>query len=89
METLEKLDGLVSFYLFSGRMMQSDACIGLTHYIFTFFSGTFQGINEIVSTVQTNEILSSVAKMNEWYLNNADPDERQYTMWYVNTDNEK
>jgi hypothetical protein len=39
------------------------------------------GINEIMSTKQEGgTIISSVAKMNEYYLQNSDQDERQYTM---------
>lgn len=39
------------------------------------------GINELLSTKpEGGEIVSSVAKMNEYYLRNADNDERQYTM---------
>jgi hypothetical protein len=38
------------------------------------------GINQIISQIKTNLILSSVAKMNEHYLNNADFFERQYAM---------
>jgi hypothetical protein len=39
------------------------------------------GINEIMSTAQEGgTIVSSVAKMNEFYLMNSDQDERQYTM---------
>jgi hypothetical protein len=38
------------------------------------------GINEIISQVSNGQILSSVAKMNEYYLLNADEYERQYTM---------
>eukprot|EP00339_Tiarina_fusa_P027688 CAMPEP_0117021000 /NCGR_PEP_ID=MMETSP0472-20121206/15892_1 /TAXON_ID=693140 ORGANISM="Tiarina fusus, Strain LIS" /NCGR_SAMPLE_ID=MMETSP0472 /ASSEMBLY_ACC=CAM_ASM_000603 /LENGTH=330 /DNA_ID=CAMNT_0004726355 /DNA_START=118 /DNA_END=1110 /DNA_ORIENTATION=+ len=38
------------------------------------------GINEIVSQVSNGRILSSVAKMNEYYLLNADEYERQFTM---------
>jgi len=38
------------------------------------------GINEIFKNSQTGIIISSVAKMNEYYLRNADHAERQYTM---------
>eukprot|EP00934_Nitzschia_sp_Nitz4_P004064 Nitzschia sp. Nitz4//scaffold177_size45885//37495//38545//NITZ4_007212-RA/size45885-processed-gene-0.51-mRNA-1//-1//CDS//3329539076//4054//frame0 len=38
------------------------------------------GINELITATLTGEIQSSVAKMNEYYLLNADDDERQYTM---------
>jgi hypothetical protein len=38
------------------------------------------GINLITSTVASGEIQNSVAKMNEYYLLNAEDDERQYTM---------
>jgi hypothetical protein len=38
------------------------------------------GINEVLKSVQYDVIESSVAKMNEYYLNNADYDERLYTM---------
>lgn len=38
------------------------------------------GINEILKNTATQEIQSSVAKMNEYYLRNADNAERQYTM---------
>eukprot|EP00934_Nitzschia_sp_Nitz4_P003787 Nitzschia sp. Nitz4//scaffold177_size45885//35698//36726//NITZ4_007211-RA/size45885-processed-gene-0.50-mRNA-1//-1//CDS//3329539073//3777//frame0 len=38
------------------------------------------GINELVTVTATGEIQSSVAKMNEYYLQNANDDERQYTM---------
>ena len=38
------------------------------------------GINEILSNPVTSIIKSSVAKMNEYYLLNADFDERRYTM---------
>jgi hypothetical protein len=38
------------------------------------------GINEIVSTTNSGIIQNSVAKMNEFYLNQADDIERQYTM---------
>jgi hypothetical protein len=38
------------------------------------------GINEVLKSVPSDVIESSVAKMNEYYLNNADYDERLYTM---------
>ena len=38
------------------------------------------GINEIVTTTATNLVVSSVAKMNEYYLQNADLYQKQYTM---------
>jgi hypothetical protein len=38
------------------------------------------GINQIIKRVPQNIILNSVAKMNEYYLLNADDIERQYTM---------
>jgi len=38
------------------------------------------GINEIVAYERNNIIIHSVAKMNEYYLLNANQDERQYTM---------
>jgi hypothetical protein len=38
------------------------------------------GINEVLKTVPNDVIVSSVAKMNEYYLNNAEYDERLYTM---------
>jgi hypothetical protein len=38
------------------------------------------GINEVLKSVTDGVISSSVAKMNEYYLNNADYDERLYTM---------
>lgn len=38
------------------------------------------GINEILKTVPDSIIVSSIAKMNEYYLNNAGYDERLYTM---------
>lgn len=38
------------------------------------------GINEILKTTTSGIIQSSVAKMNEYYLRNADLPERQYTM---------
>ena len=38
------------------------------------------GINVIVTAVSTGSIISSIAKMNEYYLRNAKYDERQYTM---------
>ena len=41
------------------------------------------GLNEITIDQTTNSIISSVAKMNEYYLQNAEYDVRQYTMWYV------
>ena len=38
------------------------------------------GLNEIISNTRNGIIVNSVAKMNEFYLNNADFIERQYTM---------
>lgn len=38
------------------------------------------GINEVLKSVPDQIIQSSVAKMNEYYLNNADYNERLYTM---------
>jgi hypothetical protein len=38
------------------------------------------GINEILKTTRGSIVQSSVAKMNEYYLLNADADDRQYTM---------
>eukprot|EP00548_Thalassiothrix_antarctica_P006132 CAMPEP_0194135230 /NCGR_PEP_ID=MMETSP0152-20130528/5323_1 /TAXON_ID=1049557 /ORGANISM="Thalassiothrix antarctica, Strain L6-D1" /LENGTH=313 /DNA_ID=CAMNT_0038831365 /DNA_START=380 /DNA_END=1321 /DNA_ORIENTATION=+ len=38
------------------------------------------GINEILKDSKTQIIISSIAKMNEYYLRNADHAERQYTM---------
>ena len=38
------------------------------------------GINELITTTATNIILSSVAKMNEYYLANANEAQKQYTM---------
>jgi hypothetical protein len=38
------------------------------------------GINEVMKTVPDGIIQSSIAKMNEFYLNNADYNERLYTM---------
>ena len=38
------------------------------------------GINELITTTTTNIIQSSVAKMNEYYLQNADQYQKQYTM---------
>lgn len=38
------------------------------------------GINVLQTIVASGEIVSSIAKMNEYYLRNAEYDERQYTM---------
>jgi hypothetical protein len=38
------------------------------------------GINEVLKSVTYDLIESSVAKMNEYYLNSADYNERLYTM---------
>jgi len=38
------------------------------------------GVNEVITTVPAGIITQSVAKMNEYYLLNAGPDDRQYTM---------
>jgi hypothetical protein len=38
------------------------------------------GINEILKLTSNGEVQSSVAKMNEYYLRNAENAERQYTM---------
>lgn len=38
------------------------------------------GINELLTSTRDGAIQSSVAKMNEYYLRNAEIEERQYTM---------
>jgi hypothetical protein len=40
----------------------------------------YLGINQLITQTSNNLIISSVAKMNEFYLNNAEAVERQYTM---------
>ena len=88
MEILETLAGSVSWSTHEGSevsILHPSHSFAHTHIAEHSFHSIMimivAGINEIVSTVQTKEILSSIAKMNEWYLNNASPEERQYTMY--------